>query len=62
MRLDSRPVRVGVLGTGRIGSMHAELLAHRVSGAALGAVYDVDADSAKATARRLRVEAAVGTS
>ena len=60
MRLDSRPVRVGVLGTGRIGSMHAELLAHRVSGAALGAVYDVDADSAKATARRLRVEAAVG--
>jgi myo-inositol 2-dehydrogenase/D-chiro-inositol 1-dehydrogenase len=53
----SRTVRVGVLGTGRIGSMHAELLARRVPGAALAAVYDVDADTAGTVARRLGVEA-----
>jgi myo-inositol 2-dehydrogenase / D-chiro-inositol 1-dehydrogenase len=56
--IDPRPLRVGVLGTGRIGSMHAELLAHRVPGAALAAVYDVDREAAQATARRLGVEAA----
>jgi myo-inositol 2-dehydrogenase/D-chiro-inositol 1-dehydrogenase len=55
---DSRRVRVGVLGTGRIGSMHAELLAHRVPGAALTSVYDVDAELASTVARRLGVEAA----
>ena len=33
-------VRVGVLGVGRIGRMHAELLAHQVPGATLGMVYD----------------------
>jgi myo-inositol 2-dehydrogenase / D-chiro-inositol 1-dehydrogenase len=56
--VDSRPLRVGVLGTGRIGSMHAELLARRVPGAALAAVYDVDADLAETVASRLGVEAA----
>jgi myo-inositol 2-dehydrogenase / D-chiro-inositol 1-dehydrogenase len=33
-------VRIGVLGAGRIGSMHAELLAQRVPGAAVSGVYD----------------------
>jgi len=33
-------VHIGVFGCGRIGHMHAELLAHRVPGVALGAVYD----------------------
>jgi myo-inositol 2-dehydrogenase / D-chiro-inositol 1-dehydrogenase len=56
--IDPRPLRVGVLGTGRIGSMHAELLAQRVTGAALAAVYDVDAELARTVARRLGVEAA----
>jgi myo-inositol 2-dehydrogenase / D-chiro-inositol 1-dehydrogenase len=56
--VDPLRLRVGVLGTGRIGSMHAELLAHRVPGAALAAVYDVDADLAAAVARPLGVEAA----
>jgi myo-inositol 2-dehydrogenase/D-chiro-inositol 1-dehydrogenase len=36
------PVRVGVLGAGRIGRLHAELLARRVPGAMVAAVYDVD--------------------
>jgi myo-inositol 2-dehydrogenase/D-chiro-inositol 1-dehydrogenase len=35
-------MKVGVLGAGRIGRLHAELLAHRVEGAELAAVYDVD--------------------
>ena len=35
------PLRIGVIGAGRIGRLHAELLARRVPGAALGPVYDV---------------------
>lgn len=35
-----RPVHIGVIGTGRIGRMHAELLATRVPGARLVAVSD----------------------
>ena len=31
------PVRIGVIGVGRIGSMHADLLARRVPGAAVAA-------------------------
>ena len=34
------PLRVGVLGCGRIGRMHAELLTHRVAGTELVAVHD----------------------
>ncbi len=34
------PVRIGVIGVGRIGRMHAELLSQRVAGAAVDAVYD----------------------
>jgi myo-inositol 2-dehydrogenase/D-chiro-inositol 1-dehydrogenase len=34
-------VRIGILGAGRIGSMHAELVAQRVPGATLSGVYDV---------------------
>jgi myo-inositol 2-dehydrogenase / D-chiro-inositol 1-dehydrogenase len=52
------PVGIGVLGTGRIGSMHAELLAHRVPGAALAAVYDVSERSAAMLGARLGVPVA----
>jgi myo-inositol 2-dehydrogenase/D-chiro-inositol 1-dehydrogenase len=34
------PVRIAVLGAGRIGRMHAELLARQVPGAAVASVYD----------------------
>jgi myo-inositol 2-dehydrogenase/D-chiro-inositol 1-dehydrogenase len=54
----TQPLRVGVLGTGRIGSMHAGLLAHDVPGAALAAVYDVDAAAAGAVGARLGAEVA----
>jgi myo-inositol 2-dehydrogenase / D-chiro-inositol 1-dehydrogenase len=41
------PLRIGVIGTGRIGRLHAELLARRVPGVALGPVYDVFAAAAR---------------
>ncbi len=43
-------VRMGVLGAGRIGAMHAELIARRVPGLALEAVYDVVHETAAAVA------------
>ena len=55
---DETPIRVGVLGTGRIGRMHAELLAGRVLGATLAAVYDAAPERAQDTAARLGVAAA----
>jgi len=46
-------ISIGVLGTGRIGSMHAELVAQRVPGARLAGVFDVMAKSASDLAGRL---------
>jgi len=54
----SEAVRVGVLGVGRIGRMHAGLLAHRVAGGALGMVYDADEQAAGEVATKLGVPAA----
>jgi predicted dinucleotide-utilizing enzyme len=34
------PLQIAVIGVGRIGRLHAELLARRIPGAALGPVYD----------------------
>jgi myo-inositol 2-dehydrogenase/D-chiro-inositol 1-dehydrogenase len=55
---DAAPVRIGVLGTGRIGRMHADLLSRRVTGASLAAVYDASAERAQETAARLGVRPA----
>jgi myo-inositol 2-dehydrogenase/D-chiro-inositol 1-dehydrogenase len=41
------PIRIGVIGVGRIGRMHAELVARRIPGAALDAVYDPYAQAAR---------------
>jgi len=46
-------ISIGVLGTGRIGSMHAELIAQRVPGARLAGVFDVMTKSASDLAGRL---------
>ena len=46
----SEPVRIGLLGCGRIGSMHAELVSRRVPGTSLAAVYDVYGDAAASVA------------
>jgi len=45
-------VRIGVLGAGRIGRLHAENLAFRVPGAKLVAVADIDRQAAEACAER----------
>jgi myo-inositol 2-dehydrogenase / D-chiro-inositol 1-dehydrogenase len=52
------PLRIGVIGVGRIGRMHAELVAHQVPGAALGAVYDAYEPAARVVAAALGVPAA----
>ena len=51
-------LRIGVIGVGRIGRMHAELLARRVPGAAVTRVHDVVEDSARDVAQTLGVTAA----
>ncbi|MGD9702101.1 MAG: inositol 2-dehydrogenase [Acidimicrobiia bacterium] len=48
-------VRIGVLGVGRIGRMHAELLAHRVEGASLAMVQDVNGVAAASVGGHLDV-------
>ncbi|MEM7092996.1 MAG: inositol 2-dehydrogenase [Actinomycetota bacterium] len=47
------PVSITVLGTGRIGAMHAELIARQIDGATLAGVFDVNADAAFSVADRL---------
>ena len=48
------PLRIGIIGVGRIGRMHAELIAHQVPGAALGAVYDAYEPAARGVAADAR--------
>ena len=54
----SPPLRVAVIGVGRIGRMHAELLAHRVPGLALASVYDAVPDVAQAVGAELGADVA----
>lgn len=49
------PIRIGVLGTGRAGAMHADLLAHRVEGVELVSVHDANEDVARLVATSLGV-------
>jgi myo-inositol 2-dehydrogenase / D-chiro-inositol 1-dehydrogenase len=51
------PIRVGVIGAGRIGRLHAELLASRVPGAALAGVHDLREESAIEVAEGFGVDA-----
>lgn len=44
--MSSPPLRIGVIGTGRIGRMHAAIIARETPRAALSAVSDVDAVAA----------------
>ena len=48
--MSDRTLRVGVVGTGGMGGRHARNLAHRVSGAELVAVMDIDQGRANALA------------
>jgi myo-inositol 2-dehydrogenase/D-chiro-inositol 1-dehydrogenase len=51
-------LRVGVIGVGRIGRMHAELLARQVPGAALAMVHDAFAEAAEGVGDELGVPVA----
>src|SRR5205085_4291275 len=51
------PLRIGVIGVGRIGRMHAELLARQVPGAALTCLHDPYDEHARAVAAALGVKA-----
>jgi myo-inositol 2-dehydrogenase/D-chiro-inositol 1-dehydrogenase len=51
------PVRVALIGAGRIGTSHAQILARRVTGAALVAVSDPRPEAAHALATELGVRA-----
>ena len=49
------PLRIAVLGVGRIGKMHAEIIARQIPGAALAMVQDVNGDGARAVGTELGV-------
>jgi myo-inositol 2-dehydrogenase/D-chiro-inositol 1-dehydrogenase len=51
-------IRFAVLGCGRIGRMHAEMLARRVAGTAVSVVFDVIDDAARAVGSDLGARAA----
>jgi myo-inositol 2-dehydrogenase / D-chiro-inositol 1-dehydrogenase len=53
----STPVRIGVAGVGRIGSMHAQIIARQTQGAVLAGVADTFAATADSVAEDLRVPA-----
>jgi len=57
MAIATETLRVGVLGVGRIGRMHAELLGRQVPGAAVTAVYDAYEPAAREVSARLGVPA-----
>jgi len=52
----SERVRLGVVGLGRIGGLHAENLAHRTSSIELVRVVDIDAGLARAAGERLGID------
>jgi myo-inositol 2-dehydrogenase / D-chiro-inositol 1-dehydrogenase len=58
IRTRDATLRIGVVGVGRIGRMHAELLARRVPGAAVGAVFDSEPESARDVGGELGVPVA----
>lgn len=52
--------RMGILGVGRIGRLHAEHLSQRVAGAEVTAVCDVNPQAAREVADRLRIPRVYG--
>ena len=51
-----KKLRIGIIGAGRIGKLHANNLVNRVPGAEVAAISDVFVDSAKQLAEQLGVE------
>jgi myo-inositol 2-dehydrogenase/D-chiro-inositol 1-dehydrogenase len=52
VRTGTATVGIGVIGVGRIGRMHAELLDRQIAGARLAAVHDADPSAAQAVGGR----------
>jgi myo-inositol 2-dehydrogenase/D-chiro-inositol 1-dehydrogenase len=53
-----KSIRMGVIGAGRIGKLHAENLATRIPGACVNAIADPILDAAQETAERLHIPTA----
>lgn len=53
------PLRIGVIGAGRIGKIHAENLATRISGVEAAVIADVNLSAAKELAARLHIPSAM---
>lgn len=51
-------LRIGLLGAGRIGRLHADILRHRVGGAEVAVVYDSDADRGSGLAHEQGIDLA----
>jgi myo-inositol 2-dehydrogenase/D-chiro-inositol 1-dehydrogenase len=52
----SKTIRVGIIGAGRIGKIHAENLATRIPGAVVTAIADTNLTAAKELAEKLHIE------
>lgn len=48
-------IQIGLIGAGRMGNVHASILAHHLADAQLVAIADVDAERARSVAQRLGV-------
>jgi myo-inositol 2-dehydrogenase/D-chiro-inositol 1-dehydrogenase len=57
--LTEKNLRIGIIGAGRIGKVHAETLAFRLPEATVSAIADVNGDAAKEVAERFRIPRAV---
>lgn len=57
--MTEKNLRIGIIGAGRIGKVHAETLAFRLPEATVSAIADVNGDAAKEVAERFRIPRAV---
>ncbi|MCK4392362.1 inositol 2-dehydrogenase [Candidatus Bipolaricaulota bacterium] len=55
-----KPIRIGIIGAGRIGRLHAENLAHRVPNAAVVSIADVFPEAAERCAKELGIPEVFG--
>ncbi len=60
--MTEKKLRIGVIGAGRIGRVHAETLAFRLSGATASSITDVNGDVARDVAERFRIPRVVSES
>ena len=60
--MTEKELRIGIIGAGRIGKVHAETLAFRLPEATVSAIADVDGDVARDVAARFRIPRVVADS